>query len=112
MGIVLLPFNVNRIHKHIKNPNMTQENTHRFIYIYRPLHTKKKKKWHLWLREASLPVPTPSETTLLRPLQEPLQLLLDETQQEAGMTSESPQSKTKTLTFWPGSNPKPSSLAS
>ena len=57
---------------------MTQENTRRFIYIYRNLHTK-KKKWHLWLREASLPVPTPSKTKLLRQLQEPLQLLLDET---------------------------------
>lgn len=43
-ALVLLPFNVNRIHKHIKNLNMTQENTHGFIYRYlQTSHTKKKK---------------------------------------------------------------------
>lgn len=31
--LFLLPFKVNRIHKHIKNSNMTQENPHRFIYL-------------------------------------------------------------------------------
>jgi hypothetical protein len=40
-GIVFVPFNVNRIHKYIKNPNVTQENTHRFIYL-QTLATKRK----------------------------------------------------------------------
>lgn len=30
-GSFLLPFNVNQIHKHVKNPHVTQENTE--IYI-------------------------------------------------------------------------------
>lgn len=48
LGLFLLPFNVNRIHKHIKNPQTAQENTRRRMYRYLQALANQEETQCLW----------------------------------------------------------------
>lgn len=101
-GTVLLSFNVNRIHKHIKNPTMTQAITQSFVYLQAMAIKRKPAP----LAPGSL---TPPLTTSKTRVQRLWNLsLLDRTQQDAGTARDTPehdQGVDSVLVLGPHANP-------